>query len=618
MIESKRTPFTVPALSWEERREKRIQREPIVRAFLESHPVAPEDQIEQSMNEQCLITVLVPAYDETPETIAALLKSLANQSDMQKERFEVIVIINNDKSAAEQHTASYQVNQRTLAFLQALSHGQLPPPLSTGLNEQCQQILDSKLVFHVMDKTSPSHAFDECNVGIARDAVGREATRRFFKNHQPDGVLFFTDADCYFHPSVLSDTLHTFLMNAAIEGGTTTISARYGEGKTPLEAKTYYWIQDYIVKIIELLSWFRERKVQAAHAQTKTVTSEHIDELSGARMIVRMDAFAAVDGMPHLSGGEDTMFGFLVEDLGQLVYMKNHAGKKSFIQTTARPSTRTHSSHGYGWRVAKQFDEVTREQVRMDSLNYILARNAMTKAVSNQESYEQLTQRMPALAAIIDQATYQQLTLYHDQYRVNPVLYPHFLKTTIEPRLRSVFPPQPIMDVFSTVERSVQDTFGSRFAHISTLYTEAMRVESQRRACWMRYFERVQYFERVELPKLRQQYQKIPVSQAMERIREAFCDFLVKHSRAVLLDRNKLKAEFEKDPKEFYEKFFRTIVKLIREENQQMDAVFNTFAYHWMQRPELLPDSPLKQAYLQFYSLWYAVSRELFDIQKDV
>ena len=251
------------------------------------------------MRPECRLAVLIPAYNETPETILRPLRSLAGQR-VPKNIFEVVCVVNNSRQEAAERSPAFLQNQTTIKFLQNLAAD--------------KELSDLQL--HVLDKSSFELADEESNVGIARDRAGAEICLRFLKNGQKEkGLIVLLDADSYFSENALQAMLDIF-ESEGINGLSGNLELAADESLPQPEA---------IREIFLHVTRYGARLEKINRRRQKRLRFQKQDQLnyqalaSGQNMAVTAGAWAAAGGMPHYYCLEDLRFGkkltFLAGDL---------------------------------------------------------------------------------------------------------------------------------------------------------------------------------------------------------------------------------------------------------------------------------------------------------------
>jgi len=168
--------------------------------------------IKHPMHINCKAAVLIPALDEDIEMLLRPLVSLAEQQNVKPEEFEIVFIINNNKSEARKKSEVYLTNQKALKFLIFLSaQKEKIPAQYKKYKKQILKIKDSGIHIRVIDKSYFYNADKINNVGSARSTGALEICRRFKAINKADsGIIIITDCDCRFSPNYIEKIISNF------------------------------------------------------------------------------------------------------------------------------------------------------------------------------------------------------------------------------------------------------------------------------------------------------------------------------------------------------------------------------------------------------------------------
>lgn len=284
--------------------------------------------IERPMDKECKVAVMVPAYNETTSTILRSLSSLSIQEGINPNMFEVDVVVNNKKRDAQEQTDAFLANQETIKLIKFIN-GEgttIPEGLTPEQIEQIEKIRDSKIVVNVIDKSSTDTAYEENNVGIARNRAGAEIIDRFLNSSaQTDGIVAITDSDCIFSPNYVRSLIQSFDEHR-INGVS---------GNLEFEIDPSLPNKELIQRAFDIYMGKEGPKKDYSDEPSFKIQAEGA-LMSGANMAVSARSWAQVDGMPPLAGGEDIRFGQSVEKLPGQVAKNYDYTTTSLIRVSER------------------------------------------------------------------------------------------------------------------------------------------------------------------------------------------------------------------------------------------------------------------------------------------
>lgn len=281
--------------------------------------------------------VVVPCHREG-KGIIPLLYSLAQQKDLPPEvQIGVVIVVNNTRKASAEVLSS---NQETLDLVKSLQtfayeHEQLP--------ENARKIYDlirKKLTLVLIDLSSEPFAIENCNVGVARDEGIRNVALRFLKG--PQKFLVSTDADTLFDDAYFK---HLFRHEDNVEvhavTGPVSVHNLPNDSREYLEGAGLYNLERRIFHLYDQISDATQIKVK------RPVTNQYI--MPGCNMAFRASTYRAVDGIPRVSGGEDTLFSQAILEKG----MNTVFDRGLTVSTHGRFSDRTDLDASFGGRIGK-------------------------------------------------------------------------------------------------------------------------------------------------------------------------------------------------------------------------------------------------------------------------
>lgn len=365
------------------------------------------------MKHNCRVALCVPVFDEpfSPHGegqrdaedegvgITQLLFSLAEQKDIKPKEFEVIFLVNNSEADARAQTPAFLRNQETFETLSALSRGIIPSHFCEKTKADCQKILNAKIRIFVIDRFSPGHAFRWSSVGIARDALGLEALRRFEKTGRSDGIIAWTDADSLLSDDYLASLIREYQKNSKLTGC----------GSRPSFHPARENEMDLLLFAASLASHHAEELCQKIWCYQKGgagIPNQPTAFMGGSNLSARAKAFKAAGGIPHLRAAEDIVFSKRLLEQGPI-------GKSpGVVHTPLRVSLRTDSAGGLGQSMARLTNAIQEEKAILRSPRAHLAEWNVIASIESGLSHAQMLQQHPELSGVVSEETYSWLLFF--------------------------------------------------------------------------------------------------------------------------------------------------------------------------------------------------------------
>lgn len=333
MSETIATPKTERGLS--ERSEEKIK--DYLKKTLEG-----EARITEEMNPDCEVSLVIPVYSER-ESIFRPLSSLAKQTGVERDQFEVIFVINNPsqppiraqaetedvyKALVAGYEKAVSENQTVLSFIQYLNGGELLE-CTEAEKIQLDRIKASGVRIHVVDKTSPGQAFarEVAHVGSARNRGVAEAVARFY-GLKKNGIVAQSDADTRFPSDYIFKILGVFRKDPDLIGiGGTHVPEIVDTGDALFEQTAF---------IASIASTFTTLVLLKEEGFTARAQAGSPMFFAGSNMASRAFETALVGGVPTIEAGEDTRFGLKLGEIG-----KTRKAKEIVTYPADRASDRT-------------------------------------------------------------------------------------------------------------------------------------------------------------------------------------------------------------------------------------------------------------------------------------
>jgi hypothetical protein len=297
--------------------------------------------IVEGMRAGCKVCMLIPVYDESLDILLTPLLSLAKQVAAEKNEFEVVMIINNSKSEAIKKTKAFLKNQRALQVIK-LIRGRIKKiafPLSKNQQKHIQEIRESGLVVHAIDKSSLENADEYNNVGVAKNRAGAEICQRFLSVPAAEnGIIALTDCDCWFSENYIAyiiETYKEFKLNGLSGGILTEPDPKLANGGMVLQCLRIQRGQSAIrAKIPPASRMFLQRK----HDIKKPLLCD------SQNITVTVKSWLAVGGSPKFASWENKYFmekvmalpGEVGRNTGYTVYTLVRASKRAGLSSFGR------------------------------------------------------------------------------------------------------------------------------------------------------------------------------------------------------------------------------------------------------------------------------------------
>lgn len=162
-------------------------------------------QIRESMHLNCKIAVMVPVYNESAGLFLSCLESLAAQTKIKPEEFEVAVVINNSKREALEKEPAFLANSAIFEIIRFIQGGKEPKSADKTVIRRAGALRDKHLAVRVIDKFSAATAYEENNVGTASNRACAELANRFLTSTKAgqNGIIALADCDCILSPNFL-------------------------------------------------------------------------------------------------------------------------------------------------------------------------------------------------------------------------------------------------------------------------------------------------------------------------------------------------------------------------------------------------------------------------------
>ncbi|TSC90988.1 MAG: hypothetical protein CEN90_715 [Parcubacteria group bacterium Licking1014_17] len=303
----------------------------------------PESFISRPMNQDCKVAVMIPAYNESASNILRSLSSLVEQEEVDSSLFEIDLVVNNRRTDADQKSAAFLTNQESINLIKFINgeSEDAPKNLTEEKIKQIEKIKKSQIKINVIDKSSPNTSEEENNVGVARDRAGAEIVDRFMTSSgNTEGAIAITDCDCTFSRNFIKSLIQSFEQHK-INGVS---------GNLEFEIDPSLPNQELMKKAFDIYMGKDGPKEDYSGEPNFKFQKEGALQ-AGANMAVTAKAWAMVNGMPRIAGGEDIRFGKNVEELrGQVAKNYDYT-----ITSLIRVSERT-GLQGNG-RIVKKIKE---------------------------------------------------------------------------------------------------------------------------------------------------------------------------------------------------------------------------------------------------------------------
>ncbi|HVI69743.1 MAG TPA: glycosyltransferase family 2 protein [Magnetospirillaceae bacterium] len=237
-------------------------------------------------SKMCEVTFVVPVFDESPQRVERLVKSLGAQTAFR--HIEVILVVNNKPDDGSQEwQAAFQRNQTVLnlPFIRNRMSG--------------ARVMSGGFSVYAIDTSSHGRCPQGSNVGMARQRGLLEATRRFAQRGV-NGVIIHTDVDCWFEdPTFVERTLWLMKYSPNLVGFA---------GNCSLELQTDETETKGLAEVLEQYLMFRNYGYLYSRITRGHVRYEPNKAL-GSCIVHRAFEGMAVGGFQSINLAEDVYFG---------------------------------------------------------------------------------------------------------------------------------------------------------------------------------------------------------------------------------------------------------------------------------------------------------------------
>lgn len=380
-----------------------------INKFIEEN-LLNEEKIKEPMSRHCSVSVVIPVYGER-EYILRPIESLANQKDVSKDEYELILVLNNPpteprrtedeteadfKRKIDHYKSAIGENQDTLELIKYINGKKtnfIPRDYEIGILEK---IKASGLKVYSIDKASPDKtlAVEIANVGGARNRGVTEAVARFFELKK-NGVISQSDADTRFDEKYIFNLIKVFKQRPELVGLTGKLDYELEFGDRMISLTSLFGdLEKAYTTLIDDLG-----RQKTDFKNVKALNFFEQVHFSGANMAGRAFETALVGGVPKIAGGEDPGFGQRLSRIGVIDRIS-----EVVVATADRFSPRTDINAGEGQRKIK-FAESLKEtntikvagspegamalrNLRRDFVKAIITHNTTPEALGKIFSYE--------------------------------------------------------------------------------------------------------------------------------------------------------------------------------------------------------------------------------------
>lgn len=276
------------------------------------------------MNRDCKVAVLIPVFNESLDMLLRPLLSLARQTRVRSKDFKVAFVVSNNRKKALDRSTEFLQNRKAVAFLRFLNSKKRKCPFSLSLGQErgVLEIRKSGLVVSVLDKTLPQHAEVIDNVGAARDWGGAEICADFLSVHaKENGIIAMTDCDCRVSNNYIYELIKSFKPEDV-----NVVAGRWLTEVDPALAHGELLRQAFAIHVggHTDFKYYAESELQMQTKSHKRHGVAKVHMSNGQNMAVRVRAWLASGGVPHISSFEDLIFGQRLSVLpGEMVYNPN-------------------------------------------------------------------------------------------------------------------------------------------------------------------------------------------------------------------------------------------------------------------------------------------------------
>lgn len=268
----------------------------------------------QPQLDNCMLSILVPAFNESIETIDRLLNSITYQQNINQDDFEILIIVNNDLRSRTTNEV-FKNNQKVLNKDWALKY-------------------KNKLNISVYDHSSVGHEIPTCSIGAARDILLNYAYSRY-QGTNYNGIIMHIDADVYFKDSLLLSKYLDIFKDSSVIG---VIGGKWREVFTE---DCPGFAHEQVKNAFKIIGLSKQCKELSNFIKGKSV----LDAFGGSNMLARCYESLKIGGFKHINFEEDKEFGYRLKE-----YAANHGmkivNKRTELKVVAelRVSNRTGSS----------------------------------------------------------------------------------------------------------------------------------------------------------------------------------------------------------------------------------------------------------------------------------
>lgn len=273
--------------------------------------------LKKPMSSKCLVSVLIPVYNEDLKTILTVLASLARQKYVTTEMFEVVLIVSNSKQEARVKTQAFLQNQRIISYFKKVIENKTP---ILG-DRKISLIKKKQLKINLIDNSSFKFAKIYENANNARNRAGKEICQRFLNSSAKEsGIIALTDCDCEFSSNYIFELIKTFNNNKVVVNrvaGKMFMQVEKGKNKKIMEmASIVHFDHDYLfnlskIKLKQPLRYFYPQGSKKLY-------------IAGQNIAVTVSAWFKAGGITGQSSFADMLFVKRVDQLsGAVVYNPN-------------------------------------------------------------------------------------------------------------------------------------------------------------------------------------------------------------------------------------------------------------------------------------------------------
>lgn len=257
----------------------------------------------------------MPIFDEDERTINRLFSSLLMQTDVSRDSFEVICLINNDLPGTKNYDRIFSANQKALSM---------------------EWFKESFKDLHIvaLDHSSVGKEILGCNIGKVRNLLVQTAAARFDTNEH-NGILLHIDADVYFgDPLFIRKAIDLF-------HDPTVVGVIGGKWREAFLADYPEYDPTLLRAALEHIGLSKQCKELSNFLKGRRV----LEAFGGSNMLARCRESITIGGIADLAVEEDKEFGYrlwqYVKENGQKILTKKTELK---VVASLRISERTGSS----------------------------------------------------------------------------------------------------------------------------------------------------------------------------------------------------------------------------------------------------------------------------------